>query len=244
MTEQVQEFAEGQSAPSVSESVAPSAPVQPARTFTQADLDRVAGKVREDAYQKGLRDAANRHQQHVESQPISQPNVTQPISQPVQHVGGIPQLSDDQIRQKIIEETQRLKQFENYTNVANSFVSKVEASKSKYEDFDKVATDLKLHQVPIIWQTAEKFDNPADIVYHLGKNPGKLAQLLTVAYSPELVERGMHEISDSIKQNELASEQKQPNAPLSRPTPSNLGTGNGGNKGQLTAQDWKKILRT
>lgn len=244
MTEQVQNFSADQSqAASISSNVSTSAPVQPEKTFTQADLDRVAGKIRDDAYQKGVRDTLSKVQQ-----PSAEPTYQSPapaiqqVPQHVQHVGGIPQLTDEQLRTKIIEEQQKLEQFKSYQGLVNSFVSKLEAAKSKYEDFDTVAKDLNLPQIPVIWQAAEKFDNAADIVYHLGKNPTKLSQLLTVAYSPELVRRGMQEISDSLKQNEAASEQKQPNPPLSRQKPSNIGMGNGGKNG-LTVQDYKKIYR-
>lgn len=244
MTEQVQNFSADQSQPSsVSTPVSTPAPVQSEKTFTQADLDRLAGKIRDESYQKGVRDATGKNQQQLVEPAYQQqaPAMQQP-AQPTQHVGGIAQQSPEQIRAMIAEENQKLEQARYLNGMAQSFVSKVEAGKSKYEDFDSVAAALNLPHIPAIWQAAEKFDNPADIVYHLGKNPGKVAQLLTVAYSPELVKRGMQELSDSLKQNEIAQQQKKPNAPLSRPEPSNIGMGNGGKN--MTAQDWKKVLRT
>lgn len=245
MTEQVQGFSADQGQPASSESVniSSSAPAQQEKMLSQSEVNRLIGKTKDESYQRGAQDALSRFQQSQQAEPAYQQQqpAMQQAPQHVQHVGGIPQLTDEQLRAKIIEENQKLEQYKSYQGLVNSFVSKIEAGKNKYEDFDNVAKDLNLPQIPAIWQAAERFDNPADIVYHLGKNPGKLAQLLTVAYSPELVKRGMQEISDSLKQNEAAGEQKQPNAPLSRPTPSNVGMGNGDKT--LSAQDWKKILR-
>lgn len=245
MTEQVQSLSADQNQPVVSESasIPSSAPAQQEKMLSQSEVNRLIGKTKDEAYHKGMQDALHRSQQQqpVDTHQYQQP-VVQQAPQQTQYVGGMPQLSEEQLRAKIIEEQQKLEQYKNYQGLVNSFVSKIESGKGKYEDFDSVATALNLPQIPAIWQAAEKFDNPADIVYHLGKNPGKLAQLLTVAYSPELVKRGMQEISDSIKQNEIASEQKQPNPPLSRPKPSNIGMGNGDKNG-LSVQDYKKIYR-
>jgi hypothetical protein len=246
MTDQVQNFSAEQSQPASSESVnvASSAPVQQERMLPQSEVNKIVGKIRDESYQKGVQEALNRHQQqHAEPVYQQQQPMMQQAPQHTQYVGGIPQQSPEQIRAMIAEEQQKLDNFRNYQGTVNSFISKVEAGKTKFEDFDNVAKDLNLPQMPVIWQTAEKFDNPADIVYHLGKNPGKLAQLLTMAQvSPEMVKRGMQEISDSLKQNEVAAEQKQPNAPLGRPKPSNIGMGNGDKN--LSVQDYKKIYRT
>lgn len=245
MTEQVESFNAGSGQPATSENVnvASSAPVQQEKMLAQSEVNRLIGKTKDESYQKGINDERSRYQQQQAAPSYEQQApMMQQAPQHTQYVGGIPQQSPEQIRAIVAEEQLKLKQYENYQGLVNSFVSKVEAGKSKYEDFDTAVKDLNLPQIPAIWQAAEKFDNPADIIYHLRQNPGKLSQLLAVAYSPELVKTGMQEISDSIKQNEAAASQKQPNAPLSRPKPSNIGVGNG-DKSNLTPQDWKKILR-
>lgn len=244
MTEQVQSFSAEQNQPVSSESVStPAAAPQSApqeRLFTQSELNRLAGKIRDESYQKGLQDAVSKSQQQTAPAYEYQAPVMQTHAQP-QMVGGIPQMTDEQISQKVLEAQQKIENTRQYNALVNSLVSKVEAGKNKYEDFESVVKPINFLNTPI-WHVAEKFDNPADIVYHLGKNPGKLAQLLTVGYSPELVERGMREISESLKQNEAATQEKQPSPPLSRQKPSNIGMGNGDKNG-LSVQDWKKIYR-
>jgi hypothetical protein len=247
MTEQVQVFSadQGQPASSDSQNIQSSAPtpaVQQERMLPQSEVNKIIGRVKDESYQKGLQEHANRTQQNTAPNYESQAPAMQQSYQSVQQqVGGIPQQSPEQIRAMIAEENQKLEYNRNYQGLVNSLVSKVEAGKDKYTDFEQVVKPINFLNTPI-WHVAEKFDNPADIVYHLGKNPGKLAQLLTVAYSPELVERGMQEISASLKQNEAAALEKAPNAPLSRQKPSNIGTGNG-DSSNLSASDWKKISR-
>lgn len=245
MTEQVQPI-ESQNQPMASDSSSVSqAPVQhtetPERTFKQSELNEIIGRVKHDSYQRGRseREAPVQPQSNYGTQmpqQMQQPQYapTQPAQQPV--------ASPEQLRQMIAEETARMTQQNQYQGLVNSFVGKIESGKKKFDDFDTVVTPLNLPQIPAIWQTAEGFENAADIIYELGKNPEKLGQLMNVAYSPELVKRGMQKIADSLKQNESAAGQKNPNPPLSRPTPSNIGIGSG-DASTLSAQDWKKILK-
>lgn len=236
MTEQVK-TTEIQNQPATS-SVTTPAPA-PEKMLSQSEVNELVGRAKHDSYQKGVSEAETRWR----TQPAQPTQPVQPQPQATQNVGGIPQQTPEQIRAMIVEENQKAQAQTQYQQLATSFVSKVEADKAKYPDFEQVVTPLNLPQIPLIWQTAAAFDNPADIVYELGKNPSKLAQLGSLGYSPELVKREMQKLSDSLKQNALADEQKVPNAPLRRPQPSNIGMGNGGSK-NLNAQDWKKILRT
>lgn len=215
-----------------------SAPVSE-KMLKQSEVNELIGRVKHDSYAKGKNDAEAQWKTQQPAQP-TQP--ASPAPQATQNVGGIPQLTQEQIRSMITEQMQQSEQQKQMQGLANMFVSKMEAGKGKYQDFDQVVTPLNLPQIPLIWQTASAFDNPADIVYELGKNPAKLAQLSLVGYSPELLKREMQKLSDSLKQNEVAKEQKVANAPLDRPSPSTVGMGNGG-KSDLSVQDWRKIYR-
>lgn len=208
--------------------------------YTDDDVDRIVGTKVQKGYDKGYETA----KAEIEARyaPPTQPSYQQPSPQPTQQVGGINQLTPDQVRQMIAEESQKKDNANYYNSLANSFVSKLNAGSKKYEDFDAVVTPLNLPQIPEIWTVAEKFDNPADILYELGNNPAKLAQLRNIAYSPELVKREMQKLSDSLKQNEEADQQKTASPPLSRPKPSNVGMGNGGSK-DLSVADYRKIYR-
>lgn len=232
-----------------SESVtnAPSVEHVPAQTspepsLPQSEVNKLVGKIRSEAYQKGFNEGSAKP--HY-SPPQEQPVVTQQSTQP-QYVGGIPQQTPEQIRQLVQEENLRMQQVNQYQQSVNSFVSKVNAARERLTDFDQVAGAMNLPQIPIIWQSADQFDNAPDIIYHLGKNPSKLSQLLAVSYAPEMVKLGMQEISNSLKQNAKAEAEKDENnapAPLGHPKPSNVGMGNGAS-GNLSVADYKKIYRT
>lgn len=242
MTEQNSGENQNQST-SVSSSVSNSsvAPAAPEKTLRQSEVNELIGRIKHESYQKGKSEALSEFQTHTQVSAPQAPPMQSQQPYAAQSVGGIPQLTPDQIRAQIVDEMTRAEQVKNYKQVVDTFVSKLESGKGKYEDFDKVAATLNLPQIPAIWQTAANFDNPADIIYELGNNPSKLSSLLTIAYSPELVKKEMQKLSDSLKQNDAADEKKVANAPLRRPETSNVGMGNGKS---LKAQDWKKILRT
>jgi hypothetical protein len=237
MTEQVMST-EISSQPVASESSnVSSAPQVQEKMLRQSEVNEIIGKVKHEAYSKGLAERPA----PVYSAPVQQQ--PQYAAQPGMNAAGIaPTISEEHLRKLIAEENAKSEYAKNYERLVGSFIGKLEQGKNKYEDFEQVVAPLELPKMPVIWQAAETFDNPAAIVYALGKKPGKLAQLLNLAHSPELVRREMKELSESLQQNESAKEEKAPNAPISRPKPSNVGMGNG-DASTLSAQDWKKILR-
>lgn len=247
MTEQVQPIESQNQSVATDSGNTSQAPVQHTetseRTFKQSELNDIIGKVKHDSYQRGL---SERQAQQV-SQPAYGNQTPQQIQQPsypanTQNAQQTPAISTEQARQIFAEENAKMLHAQQYERLAQSFVGKIEAGKKQFDDFDTIVTPLNLPQIPAIWQTAEGFENAAAIIYELGTNPGKLGSLLNVAYSPELVKREMQKIADSLKQNELANGKKAPNAPVSRPKPSNIGV-SGGDSSALSAQDWKAILK-
>jgi hypothetical protein len=232
----------------IKNNVSSDTPVSPAvssvpaeKLVPQSEVNRIVGRIRDESYNKGMNDARSKPvQQEAPGNYEPQQTYQQPVQQ--QYAGGVPQQNQEQIRAMIAEENQKLEQFRTYQGQVNSLVTKIEAEKDKYEDFDDSVKHLNLPQIPVIWQTAEKLDNPAAVLYHLSKNPTKLSQLLAIGYSPELVKKGMQEISDSIKQNDASKEQRNPSAPLNRITPSNISMGNGDSE-NLSVSDYRKIFR-
>ena len=215
------------------------------KVYTEEEVNRIAGTKKQDGYQKGYDAAKAEWLQQATAQPHQQnftpaQNNVAPINPVNQPQSG---LTVEQARAIAKEELQTTLQAQNYQALANNFVSKVEANKSKFSDFDTVVTPLNLPQIPEIWMTAAQFEDPATIMYHLGKNPGKLAELRNLSYSSELVKRAMREIHDSAKQNEDAEKARVAQAPLSRQKPSTVGVDSGKDKSEFSVQDWKKILR-
>jgi len=162
-------------------------------------------------------------------------------------MGGMQQMSPEQIRQMIAEQTQRQLQeqrdaqleqlrLEHSQRVASEFVNKMESGKHKYDDFDKVVGEVDFRQVPEIVALTHNLDNAPDVVYELMKHPQKVAQVLTLANKSEvLAQRAIKEIADSIKINDAAKNAKSVNEPVGQINPSAIGT----DDGSMTTSDFR-----
>lgn len=126
--------------------------------------------------------------------------------------------------------------------LATEFISKLEAGKGAYEDFDQVVGSLPFDRIPHIIQLANGVENTADVMYELRKNPGKIAaltQLVQIDPTGTLAMEQMHDLSSSIKKNRAAQGSKSPNEPLSQIKSSPIGADNG----SMTVSDFRKIFR-
>ena len=170
-----------------------------------------------------------------------------PSQQPFQAMSNA--LSESDIRRVAAEETQRLRnewmaearsnnEHENAQRIVNNFWEKIAPGKEKYEDFDKVTGDIEYSRFPNVVQLlADHIDNSHDVLYELGKDRLKMAQLeqLSQMSSKDAIVQAKR-LSESIKANESAGRTRVPNAPLSQQRPSNLGT----EAGPLSMSDLKR----
>jgi hypothetical protein len=200
------------------------------------------------AYEKGMRDAMEQLQ--AQQQPAMQP---QQAAQPTS-MGGMQQLSPDQITQMINEVADRKVQDKHQEllqshmqqqreadamRVANEFVGKMQAGHEKYPDFAQTVGKLELAKLSDIVRLANGAENTADVMYELAKNPHKIVTLQALIDHPglqHLAHSEMQRLSDSIKTNEQASKAPSANEPLSRIQPSSVGTDNG----ERTVKDYRK----
>ena len=65
--------------------------------------------------------------------------------------------------------------------IAQQFLGKLTAAKDKYPDFEETIANLEVHKFPEVVQLANNYDNTADIMYELGKNPSKAVILKQLA---------------------------------------------------------------
>lgn len=131
------------------------------------------------------------------------------------------------LRDEWVNEAKAKAQEAEVTRVANEFLSKVATGKDKYQDFDEVA-NVDFGRFPYSVHLANSVDNTADVVYELGKDRTKLAQLENLAErSPQDAMMQIKRMSQSLKDNEAAAKIRTPNAPLDRLRPSNAGTETG-----------------
>lgn len=230
MTEQVlaETNSQNQSMNSAPASTAPITPQGSAseKMLSQSEVNEIVGRTKSEAEQR----AYERAKRELNVQP------NQPIQQ-AHSMGGMQQQSPDDIS-KIID--QRLAQKEQQmaaNQFVNTFIQKMEAGKSKYNDFDQSVAKLNLPNIPEILQLANATENTADVMYDLSKNPQNAVRLRELyQFSPQLAFEEIQKLSASIKQNEAGSQQKTANEPLSQVKPSTTGTDNG----SLSVRDYKK----
>lgn len=214
---------------------------------SQMDVDLVAKRIRQESYEKGRREALAEFQRSQQGQPSFSPS---PSSTPMQTtpMGGMMQVSQDQLNQLIDQRTNELRQHDVARQIANDFISKVSQGSKKYSDFDQVVSDtfgdFGEAGFAEIAKQANGVDNTADVIYELAKNPAKIAEILSfLQHSPRLAGVHLQSLSRSIKQNEDALGQSTAQKPLSQIQPSLAGMGNGGEMSidELRMQDWMRV---
>lgn len=236
MEDVIGQSSEVQSAP-VSNSPESSVPSE--RMFRQSEVNEIAGRVRQEG------SAKLEEYKRAQDSARQQPQVPRETSS---------EMTEDRFRKMAAEEAQKVRdqersewqtrtETENAQRIVKSFYDKIAAGKDKYEDFEKVTGDVDLSRFPnTVHMLAEMVDNPHDVLYELGKNRAKMAQLEMAAREfPQEALFDLKRLADSIKNNEAASNRKVPNAPLSQQRPSNVGTDSGSNA--LSMRDLKNKYR-
>jgi hypothetical protein len=215
----------------------PAQEAPPEKVLTQSEVNELVGRIKHDAYSKGLREG-----QAALQQPMQQ---NQPPAAQLQagSMGGMPQITDDHIRQLIADEAQKQSHMTAAQNTLTSFVSQLGRGKSKYSDFDETVAKLgNFQNIPHIVKMATDAGIAEDVMYDLGKNPGKVASLTTLSYiNPILAEDEMKKLVDSIRKNQEASKDPSIAEPLSQIRPSTVGTDNGSNSVRdLRRKSWAR----
>lgn len=209
-------------APTEATQEAPATQAVEEKVLKQSEVNRIVGGAKVEAYEKGKREALaelereRASQQSYESQTKSQ-NIT---------------ANADELRRLIAEEAEARANQQRAQQVAEQFISKMQLGMQKHQDFEEVVTKLDIPNLPpqlIAW--ANSMDNTADVMYEIGKNPGKFANLLTLSItSPRLAYDEFIRLSDSIKRNEEAAKKaanSNANEPLDQVKHSTTGTDNG-----------------
>ena len=135
------------------------------------------------------------------------------------------------------EEAAQAEYRQHMEKVAQQYAVKMTAGKDKFSDFDEVMTDFDYDAFHPIAFLANELDNTDEVMYELGKNPTKLAQLDYLAKnSPKTAKREMEKLSRSIMENQKAlAENPTTKPPLSRLKSSNVGE----DSGAMTLEDYK-----
>lgn len=207
----------------------------------QSQVNEIVGSAKRDAAERAVEAYKRQQAQEVSSQQQQQ----QPASQRNISDDDLKRMTDDRIKShfsQLEEQAQERANVEAANRIVRMFGEKIVSGKGKYEDFDTVASSVRMENYPgVVQLLAEHVDNSADILYHLAKNRSKLYEFEKF-YSdhPEDAVYEIKRLSDSIKANEAGSQTKNANAPLSQQRPSNTGTDSGSS---LSMTDLKRKYR-
>lgn len=184
------------------------------KVLKQSEVNELVGRIKREAFEKGKQEALAASQ----AQPPQG-----------QSMGGMSQITDDHIRGLISEEAQKQAQLAGVQQTISNFVQQMDAGKGKYSDFDETVAKLgNLQNIPHIVKMAADTGSAEDVMYELGRNPGKVASLTTLAYiNPHLAESEMKRLVESIKTNQQAAKEPSAKEPLSQVRPSTVGTDSG-----------------
>ena len=200
----------------------------------QSEVNRIVGSQKAEAYERGKQEALAQ----LQAQQASQQQQAQ-MSQAPQgegSMGGMQQVSQDEIRRMIAEEHERSSNMAQANQIAYEFTQKMDAGNAKYPDFQEVVGKLDLSKVPHLVQMSNQYPNTADVIYDIAKNPMKLAQLQILYHtSPQLAQSEISKLANSIKANQSADFVPSVDEPLSQIKPYTIGTDNG----TKTVTDWR-----
>lgn len=188
-----------------------SVPVE--KTIPQSVVDNVVKQAKHHAYEQGKKAAKEELAQQQTNTPAFTPTFAP--------------LTTEDVQGMIANHTAQQANEWQAQQIAQQFLGKLSAAKDKYPDFEETLTNLEVHKFPEVVQLANNFDNTADIMYELGKNPSKAVILKQLAQlNPKMGALEIQRLSDSIKQNQSAKQGPIAQPPLSQLTPSLTKTDN------------------
>lgn len=213
------------------------------KLFTRDELAKIvnaqSAKARADAEAKYQRDLENiRSSQEKRNSDIPKEVDADAIYQQVQE-----RFNQEMQSQR---ENQEQEQHRNQMkHIANQYVSKIEAGKGLYEDFDEVTKDFDPTAFPQLTFLLAGIDNAADVLYDLAKNPLKLSGLDRLAErNPRQAHSELLKLANSINANKQAqsdADNQTTAEPLDRLQSSRV-SGSNGKMGirDLRNQSWLK----
>lgn len=202
------------------------------KMFTQSQLQAIAAKEARKAEEKAeARLRAEYESRYSQSQ--AQPQQTQSL-------GGMPQVSPEEIQRLIRQEAFNMSREHQAKQIEQNWLSAMEAEKTADPEFADLYDAIGIEQQPGLILAMVDMDNKAQVVKDLAKNPAKYANILMLANgaAPKLAERELKKLSDSIRANAEAQKQPKVDAPLSHIKPSNIG-GDDGNYSTMSTTDFR-----
>jgi hypothetical protein len=216
--------------------------------YNKRQVSDIIKREQQKAFEKGKRETMMELQQAQEAQQQAQQVPAQQQSQ--QSLGGMPQMSEDDIRRMISEQAPQVlqNQFHEYQTkqTVDSFVNKMKAAEERYPGLEAQLNELNYDSPSTIGlvKMANELENTGDIMNELVTNPMKMANLSYLMHEqPHLAKKAMRDLSNSIKVNQEAMQDagqysvKEPHSQL-KPS-SSAGIDNS----KMTVSDYRKMFK-
>jgi ATPase subunit of ABC transporter with duplicated ATPase domains len=196
-------------------------------------------KERESAAKSESNQQPDAHQQHSTNN--AQPDISQTVAQELDR--RLQEMQASQQHEAALSEAKK---------TLESLTVKIDEAASKYDDFEEVTKDVPYSSFPGLLTAANTVENSGDVLYHLGKNPSKMRELAS-SFQPiqdpntgqmvanpmaQVAMKELRQLSDSMRNNEIAKQKNLPREPLGQIRPSNVGADNGKSSISQLRQKW------
>jgi hypothetical protein len=225
----------------VANNQAPSAPVPDSapveRVFKQSELNEIVKRVKHNAVEDYKR-LSSEQPQYAQQKYNESPKTQSDLTSSEETIRRLAAEEAHRLRNEWIADAQSRSEQDAAQKIVSNFWNKVSAAKESYEDFDTVTNDIEYANFPNVVQIlAEHLDNSGDVLYELGRDRFKMAQLEMLAEkSPKDALVQARRLAESIKTNK-SSGNRQSREPLSQMRSSQTST----DSGVLTASDYRRL---
>ncbi len=206
-------------APAVAPEVkADETPKEPAKTFTQEELDAAISKRLARETRKLEREYAQRLQ---EAQAQAQPRQADEIKQ---EQFATPEAYAEALAQKKAEQIVAAREFQRAQNeTLAAYHDREEEARGKYDDFEQVAYNPRLTITDVMAQTIRASESGPDVAYYLGANPKEADRIARLAPFLQAKEIGRIEAKLASDPAPIKKTSSAP-APITPVTPKSTGT--------------------
>lgn len=186
----------------------------PVRTYTDEQVNEIVKRKKTDAYEAGKKAATQSFGGMEQPAPMSRQEI------------------ESFIDRKADEKAEQMATRAFANQIWNDWSGKVTSIAQKNSGFTQAYIDLDLDNDPamVSYLNALKSDDLEGVILELAENPGKYAQISTLAASkPKLAQSAILKLADSIKVNSDGRNVRSSSEPLSQISPSSktVNTDNG-----------------
>jgi len=199
------------------------------KMLSQDEVNKIVAREKSRAAESARREAEERHQREMEA-------LNAQRMQQEQRNAEVPRDVDanaiyQQVQERFNKEMQERQMRDQMTNVANSYLQKVEEAKKSYDDYDEITKDFDPTAFPQLTYLLSGIPEAGHALYDLSKNPLKLAALDRLAEkNPRQAQSELLKLANSISANRQAQADAQTqnvSEPLDRLNSSRVSGSNG-----------------